>query len=207
MDATAEFDRIGGSLHSRGPARPADLRQIPHLINLKGGNLFLEEFNVTSEVAPGGRIGVDARVSNGALTIVLDPDECDDEANPCDRGVFDFTPGFCYELIVSPQWGGEETTGPSCVKMSEVTIPSNDHSLSLTAPQQTGTFTVQATLRALGTGEEGTFVDEITVTQDPSPRPPDNGNGGNGDDDILGDIQNVLLLLIVLAGVGIVTGE
>lgn len=192
--------------------QPAAVTPRQMLISLKGGNLFLRKANVPEEVAPGGVVDIDTTVSNGALLISsFDPDSCVNDANPCTKGPFE-TGGYCYELTVSPEWTGDDSTGPTCIHTTEIGTADQDRRWTFTAPQQTGDFNVTFRLEVLGSGEFETLTRSITVTEEAPPRPGPGDGDEEDEEDIIDQIEAllqqtgvVLGLLVLLALIGLLS--
>lgn len=178
------------------------------LISLKGGNLFLRESQVTDEVAPGGVVDARAVVSNGAnLILATDRDECGNNANPCSRGFLD-RHGYCYELEVTPSWSRGDTTGPTCIKTTEIGTTDQVQSFAFEAPREAGEHTIRIRLEALGSGEFGSITERVLVTET-APERPGAGNGDdadNGDEGPVERAEGLLTILAVLAGLALVGG-
>lgn len=226
MDATATQ-----TINSFGPApgfsrvRLAQTERDVELLT-KDGNFGISGARAPEAVLPGDPIGVEIDVFNGyvsSIQVALDPDNCENAANPCSSGIIDVAP-ICYVATLSPDWDTPAEFGPACLGGNPLTVPTRTHSTQFTAPDTPGqTRHIDITLEHPGSGEvaqtsipvavasedqqcatnadcPGDFVCENGVCVEPG------GNGnGNGDGGFLGNIQNILLLLIVLAGVVLIS--
>lgn len=189
-------------------------------IRLKDNNLFLSEANVPDvSVAPqeeGGVVDVQTAVANGATAVEPDDlDRCDNDANDCFPQSSGEDAPYCYELEVVPEWTDRRTTTPSCLPGTAVGANEEVQQWTFDAPStgqfsgNSAQFSVQFILTADGSGEFGAFSLPVTVEEGGAQRPgvgekevdadtDGNGNGG-GNGGAVSRLENVLILVIVLA--------
>lgn len=160
--------------------------------SIKGGNLFISDLTFPSEVGPNESVTVNLTVSNGAIQIESDPDQCF-------QGLFGGN-GYNVEVTVNTGWASDDRE--YCHGTTEIGTADRDHTFEFTAPDPSSTTSYNLLIR-LETPESGqslTLFRNITVfpssavecTSDadcPGSQvcqngecvtPDDGGNGGDG---------------------------
>lgn len=153
-------------------------------------------------IQPGGAFEVDIYLYNHENFIINDPDGCSNADTPC-QGV----DGYCIEASANVVGGESANSVTDCLNLPFSGVPPNQEiwTLTLTAPQSEGEFSVEAMIKATASElESATVMDTIVVDESASDgiKEPGGRPEGSGPLDalmeILESIPMILLLLIVL---------
>jgi len=138
------------------------------VIRVAGGGevLFVTDIAVPDTAPAGSIMDLTVDVQNAAISVA--PDDPDS----CSLGVL--RSGYEYQITVSPSWNEPDFVETKCLK----TRSSFQHTPTLNAPEESGTYTVTITVEGTGSGFSASGDFEIGVTSDGG----SDGGSGDGDD-------------------------
>lgn len=132
-------------------------------IELKGGNLFVQNVDVPTTVNPGDTFTVSWTVSNGANFIAGDDPDCCGPVCPGIPGTGSVLNGYQYRTFAEPSWTSGFESDQNCIQTTEIGTVDNPYSQVFTAPSTPGSVMIDIGIELTGSGNSAAASYQITV--------------------------------------------